>query len=201
MLCIFKCHTLHTTKDIIEVDENGFEECTIMAQAKGDGRSSQRLYWKWKNVHRLKRNSGDKPIGLGDGERNAKDNFWGLAYTGGGWVTVPCTKTANTGRGMGCVCLCGLRRRWIRGSVSFMLNIKGLRGIRTHLSLVGSWIDEARALWWVGLLFSIPHSPVIGSYTHTLCHVTLKRLSPVGRAYFPHWSWLWPCNFLWSMLY
>lgn len=61
------------------------------------------------------------------------------------------------------------------GLVLLTLNLKCLEGFQMHLSLVGSWIDGAgAALWQVGLLCLILHSPVIGFYTHTLCLVTLK---------------------------
>lgn len=93
----------------------------------------------------------------------------------GGWMMVSLIKTENSRGGTVCVCsMYEVRRRWIRGLVLLMLNLKCLRDIQMHLSLVGSWTDEARVLWQTGLLFPIPHSPVIRFYTHTLCHVTLQ---------------------------
>lgn len=35
-------------------------------------------------------------LGRGDRERDTKDDFWGLAYTGGWMDGVPFTRTGNT---------------------------------------------------------------------------------------------------------
>lgn len=68
-------------------------------------------------------------LGKGDGERGAKNDFWGSAYTGGWMDGVPFTRTGNTGGEMGHVYTYGVRRRWIMDSVLLMLNLKGLSGI------------------------------------------------------------------------